>query len=85
MSTKTKLGSPIVRQREIVVGVKIESTPHEGGRDGFTAGDVLLEGTVVAGSRHDIANKLRAMADGIVNTSGDPMIGASILVLMRRP
>lgn len=84
---KNPLGLKVEVPR-IQVRVVQQSTEHEGGTDGGAFGDVLLKGNVNNGpgtSRYTIALKLREMADQISNTVGDPMVSASIMVLMSRP
>lgn len=88
MSTK-KQQKPAEVSRAIVappirVALEYESTEHEGGREGGTFGDVAIEATV-EGSRLALAERLRELASTIANTHGDPIRGATVIVLMRRP
>jgi len=69
----------------IQVIVQMEPTDYEGGRDGGAYGDVLLTGEVNNGGRFAIADKLRELASAIASTTGDPMVSASITILLRRP
>lgn len=77
--------APLTEPRKtspIRIDVEKESTVFEGGRGGGPVGDRLIE-LHVNGDRHDIAAKLRFLADVVANTWGDPIESAEILVLFR--
>lgn len=77
---------PVVYAPGAHVHVTVQSTQHEGGSDGGSYGDVLIQlSTRPNSNRYDIAEQLRRLADHIAATHGDPMVAASITVLMRRP
>jgi hypothetical protein len=89
MATKRKgaaklLPPVVITVPPIQVRVVIASTEKEGGRDGGPFGDLLVE-SFVDGSRHSVAEELRQLAKVIANTTGDPVEGARIFVLLKRP
>ena len=66
----------------ITLGVRIPRSATACGRDGAYRGDELIE-LVADGGRHELAKRLRSLAETIVATTGAPVQSAVVAVLLR--